>query len=180
VQHWRAPHGASEDYPGEGACIGFSEPGPDELVETRFTDPGYPERPFPFSDDVFYDGLHAYTFLSDLNDGGVYLPPCVQFRRRAINGTFSEPTTTCGTESPIYAVEGFDAQQRCTEVGFVDAKILDEAMAGSNPPSSAGDSSASCSFGRGETSSGTPVVVVALGAWLAVRRAIERARRARP
>src|SRR3954471_14217931 len=34
VQHWRAPHGGSEDYAGEGACIGFSAPEENELVET--------------------------------------------------------------------------------------------------------------------------------------------------
>jgi len=180
VQHWRAPHGASEDFAGEGACIGFSVPETDELVETRFTDPGYSNRPFPFSDDVGFDGLHAGTFLSDLSDGGNYFPPCVQFRRRAINGTFSEPTTTCGTYAPIYSVEGFDAQPSCTEAGFVSAEILDSSLPGATAHAAEGGSSSSCSLERPRGSPATSLVVLALGAGLAARRASERRRRLSP
>jgi len=191
VQHWWSPEGASEDHPGEGLCVGFPATAGDELVETRYVKPES-GNPDPALTDAFYldATLEAEPFLTASGDGGRaasnYHDLCVRLRRRAIDGSFSAPTTACSSYAPIYVVDrGYDAQAECGS-GFVDAETL-SAAGTPEPPLRSGASaaprwptdradSAGCSIERRRSGSRLPVAVLALGAGLVARRA--RARKA--
>jgi hypothetical protein len=48
---------------------------------------------------------------------------CLQIRRRAINGSYSEATRVCLGDAPAFVLEG-DSSMECTEAGIVHAGAL--------------------------------------------------------
>lgn len=165
VQHWWSPAGSSEDWAGQGTCIGL---GSDDLVEVRSTVVG------DIGTEVssFTPGFYSGAFNVNAMDGPGYAPPCFQLRRRALNGSFSEPTVACGSLSPIYVADGAQAQSACTETGMVGVESLDS-YAQALPPADLSKTH-SCSITQHASSSSSPrsaVSLLILGVLLRCRRA---------
>ena len=69
-------------------------------------DPGY-----------LIDGPYATDY------SGISGIQCLEVRRRAINGSYSEPTRVCLGDAPSFVLEG-DSSMTCTEAGIVHAGAL--------------------------------------------------------
>jgi hypothetical protein len=85
--------------------------------------------------------------------GGVTGLECFDFRERALNGTFSEPTRICLDDIPNFELAG-DASMNCTEQGIVHAGEPVSSMGDGQIPLSEGGASGNDTHGTPPEASG--------------------------